>query len=62
MDFDGHMEAVVESIDVLKKLVRDDYFAGFVEPDGQALVDMDSVMRTIGYEEVFVEKGKMVED
>ena len=48
LDFDGHAEVVVPNIDVLKKLVEDDFFAGFAKPDEEALVDMDSVMRTIG--------------
>ena len=60
LDFDGHAEVVVLNIDVLKKLVEDDFFSEFAKPDEEALVDMNSVMRTIGYEEIHVENGKAV--
>ena len=60
LDFDGHAEVVVPNIDVLKTLVEDGFFAEFAKPDEEALVDMDSVMRTIGYEEIHVENGKAV--
>ena len=61
LDFDGHAEVVVPNIDVLKKLVEDNFFAEFATPDEEALVDMASVMRSIGYEEIHVDKGKVVE-
>ena len=61
LDFDGHAEVVVPNIDVLKKLVQDNFFAEFVRPDEEALVDMASVMQSIGYEEIHVEKGKVIE-
>lgn len=60
LDFDGHAEVVVPNIDVLKKLVEDDFFSEFAKPDEEALVDMDSVMRTIGYEKIHVEKWSAV--
>ena len=37
------------NIDVLKKLVEDNFFSEFATPDEEVLVDMDSVIRTIGY-------------
>jgi len=61
LDFDGHAEVVVPNIDVLRKLVEDNFFAKFATPDEEALVDMSSVRRSIGYEEVHVENGKVVE-
>ena len=60
LDFDGHAEVVVSNIDVLKQLVKDNFFSEFAKPDEEALVDMNSVMRTIGYEEIHVENGKVV--
>ena len=60
LDFDGHAEIVVPNTDVLKKLVEDNFFAELAKPDEEALVDMNSVMRTIGYEEVHVENGRAV--
>jgi hypothetical protein len=61
LDFDGHAEVVVPSIEVLKKLVEDNFFADSATPDQEAITDMGSVMRSIGYEEIHVENGKAVE-
>ena len=60
LDFDGHAEVVVPNIDVLKKLVEDNFFSEFAKPDEEALVDIKSVMRSIGYEEIHVENGRAV--
>ena len=60
LDFDGHAEVVVPNIDVLRKLVEDNFFSEFAMPDGEALLDMNSVMRTFGCEENHVENGKAV--
>jgi prephenate dehydrogenase len=61
LDSDGHAEVVVLSIEVLKKLVEDKFFADSATPDQEAITDMGSVMRSIGYEEIHVENGKAVE-
>ena len=60
LDFDGHAEVVVPNVDVLKKLVEDNFFSEFAKPDEEALVDVNSVMRAIGYEEIHVENGRAV--
>lgn len=60
VEFDGHAEIVVPNIDVLKKLVEDSFFSEFAAPDEEALVDMNTVMRSIGYEEILVENGKVI--
>ena len=49
LDFEGHAEVVIPNIDVLKKLVEDCFLSEFATPDEEALVDMDNVMRAIGY-------------
>jgi len=61
LDFDGHAEIVFLNIEVLKKLVKDNFFAEAATPDQEAITDMGSVMRSIGYEEVHVRDGKAVE-
>jgi hypothetical protein len=61
LDFDGHAKVVVPSIEVLKKLVEDNFFADSATPDQEAITDMGSVMRSIRYEEIHVENGKAVE-
>lgn len=61
LDFDGHAEVTVPNLDVLKKLVEDNFFSEFAKPDEAALVDLNSVGRTIGYEEIHVDHGKVVE-
>ena len=60
LNFDGHAEIVVPNMDVLRKLVEDEFFSKFAKSDQAALTDMDSVMRTIGYEEIHMENGKAV--
>lgn len=61
LDFDGHAEIVVPNIEVLRKLVEDNFFAESATPDQEAITDMGSVVRSIGYEEVHVKDGKAVE-
>jgi hypothetical protein len=46
---------------MLRKLVEDNFFADRATPDQEAITDMGSVMRSIGYEEIHVENGKAVE-
>lgn len=60
LDFDGHAEVVVPNLDTLRKLVEDDFFSEFVKPDEEALIDVNSLKRSIGYEEHYVENGKAV--
>jgi hypothetical protein len=60
LDFDGHAEVTVENLDGLK-LVGDNCFSEFAKSDEAALVDLNSVRRTIGYEEIHVDQGKVVE-
>lgn len=61
LDFDGVAEVTVENLDILRKLVDDNFFAEFAKPDEAALVDLSSVRRTIGYEEVHVDQGKVID-
>ena len=51
----------VENLDILRKLVEDNFFSEFAKPDEANLVDLSSVRRTIGYEEVHVDQGKVVD-
>lgn len=60
LDFDGHAEVLVSNIDVLKKLVQDNFFSGFAKPGEAALIDVSSMRRAIGYEETHVENGKAI--
>jgi hypothetical protein len=61
LDFDGVAEVTVENLDILRKLVEDNFFSEFATPDEADLVDLSSVRRTIGYEEVHVDQGKVVD-
>lgn len=60
LDFDGHGEILVETSDSLKALMEDPYYKEVVEPDEAKLIDKQSVRRTVGYEEVWVQDGKVV--
>ena len=61
LDFDGHAEIVVPNEDCLKALVEDPYYKEVVEKDEFKLLDKASVTRTVGYEEVWVKDGEVVE-
>ena len=61
LDFDGHAEIVVPNEGCLKALVEDPYYKEVVEKDEFKLLDKASVTRTVGYEEVWVKDGEVVE-
>ena len=61
LDFDGHAEIVVPNEDCLKALVDDPYYKEVVEKDEFKLLDKASVTRTVGYEEVWVKDGEVVD-
>jgi hypothetical protein len=52
---------VVKDIETLKKLVDDDFFKESAVPDEEAITDMGSVVRSIGWEEVHVRDGRAVD-
>ena len=48
------------SLEVLKRLLDDDFFAAFAAPDQEAITDMSSIRRRAGYEEIWVKDGREV--
>ncbi|EED11985.1 conserved hypothetical protein [Talaromyces stipitatus ATCC 10500] len=60
LDFDGHAEILVDSLDIIKALQEDPYYKAVIEPDESNLIDFQSVRHIIGYEEVWVLDGKAV--
>ncbi|PYH87534.1 hypothetical protein BO71DRAFT_424295 [Aspergillus ellipticus CBS 707.79] len=59
--FDGHAEVLLEDWDILGRLRADPYYLEVVEPSEVQLIDKASVLRRVGYEEVWVSEGKAVE-
>lgn len=59
--FDGHAEILLENWDILGRLRADPYYTEVVEPSEVKLIDKASVVRRVGYEEVWVAEGKAVE-
>ena len=59
-DYDGHVEFMVRSIEDLKKAVEDPEYPERVLPDEQRFLDQSSSVVTLGWEEVYVEDGKVV--
>ncbi|GKZ71935.1 hypothetical protein AnigIFM50267_007981 [Aspergillus niger] len=59
--FDGHAEILLESWDILGRLRADPYYVEVVEPSEVTLIDKASVVRRVGYEEVWVAEGKAVD-
>ncbi|GLA78149.1 hypothetical protein AtubIFM55763_010638 [Aspergillus tubingensis] len=56
--FDGHAEIVLENWEILSRLRADPYYQEVVEPSEAKLIDKASVVRRVGYEEVWVSDGK----
>ncbi|GKZ30057.1 hypothetical protein AbraIFM66950_007578 [Aspergillus brasiliensis] len=59
--FDGHAEILLENWDILGRLRADPYYVEVVEPSEVKLIDKSSVVRRVGYEEVWVAEGKAVD-
>ena len=60
LDFDGHGECLIESPEVLQKLIQDPYFKEEIKSDEDKLIDKTKTMRRVGWEEVFIQNGKAV--
>ena len=59
--FDGHAEILLEDWAILDRLRADPYYGEVVELSEVKLIDKASVLRRVGYEEVWVSEGKAVE-
>jgi hypothetical protein len=59
-DYDGHVEFLVRSVDDLYKAVEDPDYPEKVAPDEKYLLDPSTSMVTVGWEEVYVLDGKLV--
>ena len=61
IDFDGHVELLVPTIECLKNALADPYYKEAVEPDEAKFLDPPNCSRTVGWEEVYVLDGKVQE-
>jgi hypothetical protein len=58
--YDGHVEFIVRSIEDLYRAVQDPEYPEKVAPDEQYLLDRSTSTVTVGWEEVYVLDGKVV--
>ena len=54
LDFDGHVELLVPTIECLKNALADPYYKQVVEGDEGKFLDPKNCARTVGWEEVYV--------
>ena len=58
-EFDGHVELTVSSIKPLQNAFNDPYWREHVKPDEDKFFDPATTVRTMGWEEVKIEGGKI---
>ncbi|KAL2072670.1 hypothetical protein VTL71DRAFT_12013 [Oculimacula yallundae] len=59
-DYDGHVEFMVKNIEDLKRAVQDPEYPERVLPDEMRFMDQKNSVVTVGWEEVYVKDGKVV--
>jgi hypothetical protein len=59
--YDGHVEFVVQSMDDLYKAVQDPDYPARVGPDEQKFLDVARSTVTVGWEEVYVLNGEVID-
>ncbi|THY26956.1 hypothetical protein D6D01_04261 [Aureobasidium pullulans] len=58
-EFDGYVELTVPSIEALKRAFDDPFYKSHVAPDEAVFIDAQGTRRTFGYEEVYINDGKV---
>lgn len=58
--YDGHVEFLIRSVDELYNAVQDPEYPAKIGPDEQRFLDPKNSMVTVGWEEVYVIDGKVV--
>jgi hypothetical protein len=58
--YDGHVEIVVRSMDDLMKALNDPLYPDQVGQDEERFLDQSRSLVTVGWEEVFVKDGEVV--
>ena len=62
-DYDGFVEMLVreDDFECLNRARQDPYYKSHVEPDEHKFFDVARSQMTVGWEEVYVEDGKVVD-
>lgn len=60
--YDGVAEFTAESIDVIKRARDDPIFLEVIRPDEERFIQVQNVSWAVGWEEVYVQDGKIVPD
>lgn len=59
-DYDGFVELLMPSLDCYEKALQDEYYINVVGPDDKYFADMDKSKIMIGWEEAYVQDGRVV--
>lgn len=61
-DYDGYVELLMPKLECYERARTDEYYAKVVEGDEKVFADLESSRVAVGWEEVWVEGGKVVEE
>ena len=61
LEYDGVAEFLMPDASCFHKARQDPYYEQFVMPDENELFEWETVQWTVGWEEVYIENGKVVE-
>lgn len=59
-EFDGHCQLFAPSLECFKNALADPYYRDVVLPDEAKFLDGSKCMRTVGWEECYINDGKVV--
>lgn len=59
-DYDGHVELLMPNLDCYQRAIEDEYYKNVIAPDEQEFADWSSSKLTVGWEEVYIQNGKVV--
>lgn len=59
-DYDGFVELLMPDLSCYEKMIQDPYYKDVMVPDEMEFADWSSSKITIGWEEVYVQDGKVV--
>jgi hypothetical protein len=61
LEFDGSGDFIMANTSCFTKFQQDPYFLSDVFPDEQRFIDWDSAFYSIGWEEVYIKDGRVVD-
>ncbi len=59
-NFDGHCQLYVQSLESFQRALADPYYKDVILPDEDNFIDAARCMRTLGWEECYIENGSII--